>query len=94
MNVFTYEYTDTFAGEANYSWVKRGSVSVGDISDYGYDGTHGYAQASRRMEAHAVRRVKARVDLTGVRCRREKWGEIIVLRPYGYNTVLFITFAE
>lgn len=94
MNEYTYEYTDTFAGEANYSWVKRGSVSVGDINHYGYDGAYGYAQANRRMETHAVRKVKAALELTGVRCKRELWGEMIVLRPYGSNTILFISFAE
>ena len=25
---WNYEYTDTFSGEANYSWVKRGTVTV------------------------------------------------------------------
>lgn len=26
-----YEYTDTFGGEANYSWVKRGTVEAGSV---------------------------------------------------------------
>ena len=28
MQTYSYEFTDTFGGEANYSWVKRGTVSV------------------------------------------------------------------
>ena len=39
---FSYEYTDTFSGEANYSWVKRGTVSVPELTHYGYDGSRGY----------------------------------------------------
>ena len=27
-DTWQYEYTDTFGGEANYSWVKRGTVTV------------------------------------------------------------------
>jgi len=26
MNKYNYEHTDTFAGESNYSWVRRGEV--------------------------------------------------------------------
>ena len=26
--VWNYEYTDTFGGEVNYSWIKRGEVSA------------------------------------------------------------------
>ena len=28
LETFNYEYTDTFSGEANYSWVKRGTVKA------------------------------------------------------------------
>jgi len=28
MNKYNYEQTDTFAGESNYSWVKRGQVKA------------------------------------------------------------------
>ena len=94
MNKYTYEYTDTFAGEANYSWVKRGSVSVGAINHYGYSGEGSGWYASRRMQTHAVRKVKAALELNGVRCKRELWGETIVLRPYGQATILFIEWAE
>jgi hypothetical protein len=28
MTKYSFEYTDTFGGEANYSWVKRGEVTA------------------------------------------------------------------
>ena len=28
MATYSYEYTDTFGGDANYSWVRRGMVAV------------------------------------------------------------------
>ena len=77
-NIFTvsYEYTDTFGGEANYSWVKRGE----------------YQESHKTPDALIVKAVKARVGLTGVRCKRAHHGDMIELRPYGSATVLFITF--
>ena len=68
---YNYEYTDTFGGEANYSWVKRGQVAATPSS--------------------VVRRVKALLGLEGVRCTREEYGEMIVLRPIGSCTVVFIS---
>jgi hypothetical protein len=75
-NLFTvsYEYTDTFGGEANYSWVKRGE----------------YQESHKTPDALIVKAVKARVGLTGVRCKRAHHGDMIELRPYGSATVLFI----
>jgi hypothetical protein len=69
-----YEYTDTFGGEANYSWVNRGEVKVTDTTS----------------ELAIVRRVKAAVGLNNVPCRKDNWGDMIVLYPYGYCSVLFI----
>lgn len=31
MAIYSYEYTDTFGGERNYCWVKRGKVEAKDI---------------------------------------------------------------
>lgn len=94
MNIYTFEATDTFNGEANYSWCKRGTVVTGNINDYGFDGTHGYDRAWARMDAHAVREAKAALGLTGVRCDREMWDATIVLRPRGSNTIVFIDWTE
>lgn len=72
-----YEYTDTYGGEANYSWVKRGSIPAG---------------SKEFSDMAAVRRVKSKLGLSGVRCKRENWGEEIVLRHVGSCTIVFINF--
>lgn len=38
----------------------------------------------------AVRKVKKELELTGVECKREDCGDMIVLRPYNENIILFI----
>ena len=91
---FSYEYTDTFGGEANYCWVKRGTVSVPELTHYGYDGSRGYTRADKAQSREVVRLVKAALGLTGVKCRREEWSDTIVLYPYGANRVVFINYEE
>jgi len=71
----TIEFTDTMAGEANYSWVIRHEIPVGNKSDVAL-----------------VRALKAAVGLSGVPCKREAYGDMIVLKPYRSCTVAFITF--
>lgn len=94
MNVYDVEYTDTFSGEANYSWVRRGSVTVPELTHYGFDGLFYYAQANRRQMVQVVRKAKALMGLTNVKCRREMHGDLIALYPYGSCTVLFINYSE
>jgi hypothetical protein len=91
---FSYEYTDTFGGEANYCWVKRGAVSVPELTHYGYDGSRGYPKANKAQSRQVVRLVKAALGLTGVACRREEQGDCIALYPYGANCVVFISYLE
>lgn len=67
------EYTDTFAGEANYCWVRRATIEIPH-------GTTGRA---------IVRRAKAALGLTGVRGRMESHGEFWEFRPYRSATVAF-----
>lgn len=69
------EYTDTFGGEANYSWVRRVQFDCEDSPS----------------DLSIVRQAKKELGLTGVRCNREQWGEDIVLRPVGEATIVFIT---
>jgi hypothetical protein len=70
------EVTDTFNGEANYSWVKRATLDVPEaLSNYS-----------------VVRRAKAAVGWNGKRCVTVNYGDTIELRPYGECTVCFITF--
>ena len=69
------ELTDTFGGEANYGWVKRGTTLVRD-------------GASRRSVVLAVKR---ELGLTGTRCHTQDHGDMIEMRPVGFNTVAFAT---
>jgi hypothetical protein len=94
MNTYEYEYTDTFAGEANYCWVRRGKVTMPELTHYGYDGSHGYARANKIASRELMRRVKAELGLTGSRGRTYHHGDMSEFRPYGMNTVLFIQWVE
>ncbi len=73
-----YEITDTYGGEANYSWVKRGKIQSKPGEDY--------------SDLAAVRRVKKDAGWENVRCKREDCGGMIVLRPVGQCVVMFINF--
>jgi len=76
MHVAHFEFTDTFAGEANYCWVRRGSEPVSEST-------------SNRA---VMRRVKKILGLNGVRGRTFDQGDRIEFRPYRSCTVLFIHF--
>jgi hypothetical protein len=74
------ELTDTFCGQANYSWVRRVELEIPDsLSD-----------------SAIVRRVKKALDLTGTRAnRRENYGDMLALWNLDNNAVvLFITFEN
>tara|TARA_B100001173_G_C16011579_1_gene557971 strand:- start:1335 stop:1568 length:234 start_codon:yes stop_codon:yes gene_type:complete len=69
------EHTDTFGGEANYSWVQREELTLSDnVSDLSL-----------------VRAAKSALGLSGVRCQRSEVGESIELRPHGHCSIVFIT---
>jgi hypothetical protein len=74
MAQFTAEYTDTFGGEANYSWVKRVEFEL----------------PNNATERSIVMRAKKELGLTGVVCDKEDLGEMIKLKPRGSCTVVFI----
>lgn len=69
------EYTDTFGGEANYTWVRRAELEVQDNA----------------TDRQIVLKAKQALGLTGVRCKTFNHGDSWELRPYGICTVLFIT---
>lgn len=72
------EMTDTFAGEPNYSWVKR---------------TVFLAPADTSTRA-IVRFTKAWAGLTGMRCKvDDAGGDMITIRPSGQSVVLFVTWS-
>lgn len=68
------EITDTFGGQANYSWHLTYLLEIPD-------------GASPRQ---IVTLAKRELGLTGVRCRRFDHGEGFELRPSGSATVAFI----
>lgn len=90
------EYTDTFAGEANYCWVVRKTVTMPELTHYGYTGSAdgSYAKANSAHRRELVKRAKAALGLTGVRCEREDWGDTLKLIPRGSATVIFITYRD
>ena len=92
MNTYEVELTDLYSGEANYCWVKRASVHMPQLTEYGYtgsaDGT--YSKANKVYERELMRKAKAAMGLTGVSGRKEHWGESVSFYPYGGNVVMFI----
>ena len=74
MQNFLVEYTDTFGGEANYSWCDRETISLSDCA----------------TDRQIVLASKEAVGLSGVKCDREELGEMIVIRSRGSCTVVFI----
>lgn len=75
---YQFEVTDTFGGEANYSWVKRTIVDIPD----------GIGDVMLRMLA------KRWAGFDGVRCEIENLGDQQILRPRGLCQVLFVTYTE
>lgn len=69
------EVTDTYGGEANYSWVRRHTVELTWKS-----------KTSRRA---IVRAVKRATGYSGVPCRSEYFGDCGSLYPRGACIVIF-----
>ena len=92
-NTYAIEITDTFAGEANYSWVKRDTITMPEITVFGYDGAQGYAKANQRFRRQLVRKAKAIAGWTGARCKTYDHGDMIEIRPRGACLVAFVTYS-
>lgn len=90
------EYTDTFGGEANYSWVTRREFAMPELTHYGYTGSAdgSYAKANKVWQRELMRRAKAAVGLTGARGRTEHHGDMAEFRPYGSATILFVNYVD
>jgi hypothetical protein len=73
-----WELTDTFGGESNYSWVRRGIIECKEGENY--------------SDLAAVRRVKKAIGWNGYKCRADNFGDMIALYPAGMCQVCFITF--
>jgi hypothetical protein len=73
------EYTDTYAGKANYCWVRRATI----------ESNAGESQSS------VMRRAKAAVGLTGAKGRTNSYGgDGWEFRPYRSCTVLFVLWTD
>ena len=88
------EYTDTFGGDANYSWVRRATVAMPELTHYGYDGATNYVKANKVYQRELAKRAKAALGLTGLRGRSYWHGDQWEFRPYGMATVAFATFRD
>lgn len=75
--MWVFEYTDTFGGEANYSWVKRGDINPA---------------VAVKGEAAVKRAAKKAVGLNGVRGRWEDFGDMFRFTPYGACVTLFVNY--
>lgn len=73
-----WELTDTFGGDANYCWVKRGTIETKPGEEF--------------SDLAAIRRVKKEIGWNGLRCKVEYAGDLIVIHPQGLCQVCFITF--
>lgn len=70
------EVTDTFNGEANYSWVRRDEIRG----------------LENKSDLAIVRHVKKLIGWAGVRCKTDKYVDCIEIRPNGLHQVCFITW--
>lgn len=68
--------TDTFGGEANYSWANRYEFAI-------------HSSASQR---NIVRKAKALAGMTGVKADTYDYGDSFTIKPRGYNQVIFVDF--
>lgn len=96
MKKYNVEYTDTFGGEPNYCWVKRATITMPELTHYGYTGsTDGsYAKADKAFRRELMRKAKAAVGLTGVRGVTSPYGDGYEFRPYCHCTVLFVSYQD
>ena len=93
-NKYAIEYTDTFNGESNYSWVKRATITMPELTHYGYDGATNYVKANRTFQRELMKRAKAAMGLTGYQGKTDWHGDQGEFRPYGSCTVLFIAYDD
>ena len=72
-----FELTDLFSGQANYSWVKRGTIDVPENA----------------TDTYIMRKVKRELDITGIRCRVNRIGDTWEFRPSGSLCIGFVSFS-
>ncbi len=84
---YSVELTDTFGGEANYSWVRRATVK-------GPDAIPQTVEQRRAQQALIMRRAKAAVGIAGYRGKVSDYGDGYEFRPYGWCAVLFVQWSD
>lgn len=72
----TVTQTDTFGGEANYSWAHHYEFAIN-------------REASQR---NIVRKAKLLAGMTGVKADTYDYGDGLTIKPRGYNQVILIDF--
>jgi len=78
MNKFNVEFTDTFNGIANYSWVIRQEITVKEDAS----------------QSQIMRAAKRAVYITGCKGVTESYGDGYTFKPYRQNTILFVNYEE
>ena len=68
--------TDTFGGEANYSWENR----------------YEFAIHSATSQRNITRKAKALAGMTGVKADTYDYGDSLTIKPRGYNQIIFVDF--
>ena len=101
---YAVELTDTFGGEANYSWVRRARIASPEWSifkDWDGNGTREpgafqrtVMRRARAFQRTVMRRAKAAVGLTGVRGITTQHGDGYEFRPYGACMVMFVQWED
>lgn len=94
MHTYQIEVTDTFGGEANYSWVKRSTVTMPELTHYGYDGSTNYSKANKTFNRELVRKAKAFANWTGIPCVVDNYGDTIQVTPRGSCVTMFIVYRD
>lgn len=87
------EYTGPLGVEDDRVWVKRATVTVPELTHYGYDGRSNYAKANKVAMRELMKVAKARMGLTGVRGRVDRQGGQLEFRPYGSCAAMFVTYV-
>lgn len=84
-NIFEIEHTDTFSGEANYSWVTRKLVNVETKA----------SRASKAEQTAIMRAAKEALGISGVRgvTARESC-DAFEFRPYGVCQIVFVRWHD
>lgn len=93
-NIYDIELTDTFGGEANYSWVRRETVTMPELTHYGYEGGTNYAKANKVFQRELMRKAKVACGLTNVKGKTYHHSDMSEFRPYGLLQVMFITYRD